>query len=94
MCFDNIAMVMNGLVSLIFFGIELAILIVVIIFNRDHPHFWEIVAFLVLLQLYQLSEFLVCIGVSVGFITRIGFVVITFLPPLGYFLCKIGRAHV
>lgn len=87
MCFDNIAMVMNGLVSLIFFGIELAILIVVIIFNRDHPHFWEIVAFLVLLQLYQLSEFLVCIGVSVGFITRIGFVVITFLPPLGYFLC-------
>ncbi len=80
-------MVMNGLVSLIFFGIELAILIVVIIFNRDHKHFWEIVAFLVLLQLYQLSEFLVCIGVSVGFITRIGFVIITFLPPLGYFLC-------
>ncbi|MBY9002205.1 MAG: hypothetical protein KGD64_14895 [Candidatus Heimdallarchaeota archaeon] len=80
-------MVMNGLVSLIFFGIELAILIVVIIFNRDHPHFWSIVALLSLLQLYQLSEFLVCIGVNVGLITRIGFVVITFLPPIGYFLC-------
>ncbi|MHA1482954.1 MAG: hypothetical protein ACTSQC_06885 [Candidatus Heimdallarchaeaceae archaeon] len=80
-------MVMNGLVSLIFFGIELAILIVVIIFNRDHPHFWSIVALLSLLQLYQLSEFLICIGVNVGLITRIGFVVITFLPPVGYFLC-------
>ena len=80
-------MVMNGLVSLIFFGIELAILIVVIIFNRDHPHFWEIVALLSLLQLYQLSEFLICIGINVGLITRIGFVVITFLPPVGYFLC-------
>ncbi len=80
-------MVMDGLVSLIFFGIELAILIVVIIFNRDHPHFWEIVALLALLQLYQLSEFLVCIGVNAGLITRIGFVVITFLPPVGYFLC-------
>ena len=80
-------MVMDGLVSLIFFGIELAILIVVIIFNRDHPHFWEIVALLALLQLYQLSEFLVCIGINTSLISRIGFVVITFLPPVGYFLC-------
>lgn len=80
-------MAIDGLVSLIFFGTELAILIVVIIFNRDHPHFWEIVALLSLLQLYQLSEFLICIGVNAGLITRIGFVVITFLPPVGYFLC-------
>ncbi len=85
--FAHFAMVMDGLVSLIFFGIELAILIVVIIFNRDHPHFWLIVALLALLQLYQLSEFLICIGVNVGFITRMGFVVLTFLPPVGYLLC-------
>lgn len=80
-------MAIDGLVSLIFFGIELAILIVVIILNRDHPHFWSIIALLALLQLYQLSEFLICIGVNVGLITRIGYVVITFLPPVGYFLC-------
>ena len=80
-------MAMDGLVSLIFFGIEFAMLIVIIIFNRDHPHFWSIVTLLALLQLYQLSEFLVCIGVSVGIITRLGYVIITFLPPTGYFLC-------
>lgn len=39
-----------------------------------------------LLQLYQLSEFLICIGVNENIIGRIAFVIITFLPPLGHYL--------
>ncbi len=76
-----------GTLSLIFFCIELVILAVVIIFNRKHPFFWSIVGLLALLQLYQLSEFLICIGVGANITGRIAYVIITFLPPTGYFLC-------
>ena len=75
-----------GTLSLIFFVIELVILIIVIIFNRDHPFFWSIVGLVGLLQLYQLSEWLICIGVNENVTGRIAYVIITFLPPLGYFL--------
>ena len=77
----------QGTLSLIFFVIELVILIIVIIFNRDHPFFWSIVGLVGLLQLYQLSEWLICIGVNENVTGRIAYVIITFLPPLGYFLC-------
>lgn len=73
--------------SLIFFCIELVILIVVIVLNRDHPFFWPIAMLLVLLQLYQLSEFLICVGVGENITGRIAYVIITFLPPTGYYLC-------
>ncbi len=76
----------EGLLSLIFFGIELAILITIVIFNRDHPHFWIIVGLLSLLQLYQLSEFLNCAGIIPSYFVHVGYVIITFLPPLGYYL--------
>lgn len=77
---------LDGTLSLIFFGIEFLILIVVIIFNRKHPYFWSIASLLVLLQLYQLAEFLICIGVNENITGRIAYTIITFLPPLGYFL--------
>jgi len=73
--------------SLIFFCIEFVILLVVIIFNRKHPFFWSIISLITLLQLYQLSEFLICINVGVDITARIAYVIITFLPPTGYFLC-------
>ncbi|MCE7742893.1 MAG: hypothetical protein GOP50_10600 [Candidatus Heimdallarchaeota archaeon] len=76
-----------GTLSLIFFCIELVILAVVIIFNRKNPFFWSIVMLLALLQLYQLSEFLICIGIGANITGRIAFVIITFLPSTGYYLC-------
>ena len=76
-----------GTLSLIFFCIEFVILITVIIFNRDHRFFWSIIFLLVLLQLYQLSEFLICIGINENVTGRIAYVIITFLPPSGYYLC-------
>jgi hypothetical protein len=75
-----------GTLSLIFFIIEFIILILVIIFNRDHPFFWSILGLLGLLQLYQLSEWLICIGIDENITGRIAYVIITFLPPLGYYL--------
>jgi len=75
-----------GTLSIIFFGIEFFILVAVIIFNRKHPFFWSIALMLVLLQLYQLAEFLICIGVNENITGRIAYTIITFLPPLGYFL--------
>ena len=75
-----------GTLSIIFFAIEFFILIIVIIFNRKHPYFWIITMILVLLQLYQLAEFLICIGVNENITGRIAYIIITFLPPLGYFL--------
>lgn len=75
-----------GTLSIIFFGIEFFILVAVIIFNRKHPYFWSIASVLVLLQLYQLAEFLICIGVNENITGRIAYTIITFLPPLGYFL--------
>ncbi|MHA1685385.1 MAG: hypothetical protein ACTSYD_03130 [Candidatus Heimdallarchaeaceae archaeon] len=75
-----------GTLSLILFSLELIMLIVIIIKNRGHPFFSTIVIIMGLLQLYQLSEFLICIGVDANVVGRIGFVIITFLPPMGYFL--------
>ncbi len=75
-----------GTLSIIFFGIEFFILVAVIIFNRNHPFFWSIASMLVLLQLYQLAEFLICIGVNENITGKIAYTIITFLPPLGYFL--------
>ena len=75
-----------GTLSLIFFILEFIILIIVIIFNRYHPFFWSVVGLLGLLQLYQLSEWLICIGIDENITGRIAYVIITFLPPLGYYL--------
>jgi len=39
-----------------------------------------------LLQIYQLNEFLICIGVNINITGRIAFTAITFLPPSGHYL--------
>ncbi len=77
---------MDGLVSLIFFFIEFAFLIIIIIKNRKHPQFVWIISLMIFLQVYQLMEFLVCIGIDPNIIGRMGLVSITFLPPLGVLL--------
>ena len=76
----------DGLLSLIFFGIELVFLIIIYVKNRDHPQFWIIFTIMLLLQTYQLSEFLMCIGVAPSIVVRLAISIITFLPPTGYIL--------
>jgi len=75
-----------GLISLIFFIIEFVFLIFIILKNRSHPQFVWIVLLIIFLQVYQLMEFLMCVGVSPNVIGRLGLVSITFLPPLGVLL--------
>ena len=41
---------------------------------------------MIFLQVYQLMEFLMCIGIDPNIIGRMGLVAITFLPPLGILL--------
>ena len=79
---------MDGLVSLIFFIIELGFLIFIVFKNRRHPQFVWIVLLMVFLQVYQLMEFLMCVGVDPNIIGRLGLVSITFLPPLGVLLAS------
>ncbi len=76
----------DGIISLILFGVELILLVLICIKNRDHPQFWTIFTIMLLLQLYQLSEFLICTGVSQNIIVRIAISIITFLPPTGFLL--------
>lgn len=81
----------DGVLSLIFFILELGILSYVIIKNRDHPYFRWIAATLSLLLLYQLAEFLVC-ATGAEIVLKLSHVIITFLPPLGYhFAVKITK---
>jgi len=54
----------DGILSLVLFGIELILLIIICVKNRDHPQFWNIFTIMLLLQTYQLSEFLLCIGIA------------------------------
>ncbi len=76
----------DGILSLILFGIELILLIIICVKNRDHPQFWIIFTIMLILQTYQLSEFLLCIGVTQNFVVRLALSIITFLPPTGYLL--------
>jgi hypothetical protein len=81
----------DGLLSLIFFILELGILIYVIFKNRDHPYFKWIAATLTLLLTYQLAEFIIC-ATEAEIAIRLSHVIITFLPPLGYhFAVKITK---
>ena len=49
-----------GALSFIFFLVELAMLVIMLINNCHHPFFWTICVIMVLLQVYQLIEFLIC----------------------------------
>lgn len=75
-----------GFFSLIFFILEFGFLFFIILKNRRHPQFVWIVLLMIFLQVYQLMEFLMCIGVDPNIIGRLGLVSITFLPPLGVLL--------
>lgn len=72
-----------GIISLILFLIELVILGITIKYGRSYRYFINTLAILVLLQLYQLSEFLIC-TTEYYWIGPIAFTLITFLPPSGY----------
>ena len=76
----------DGILSLIIFGIELILLIIICVKNRDHPQFWIIFTIMLLLQTYQLSEFLLCVGVAQNIVVRLAISIIIFLPPTGYLL--------
>jgi hypothetical protein len=76
----------DGLLSLIFFIIEFGFLIIIVVKNRNHPQFIWIILLMIFLQLYQLMEFLLCIGIDANIVGRLGLVAITFLPPLGVLL--------
>ncbi len=86
---------MPGTLALIIFFIEFIFLVIIVLKNRTHPYFLTIAGLLVLLQVYQLSEFLICVGISENITARIAYVVITFLPPLGYYLSTqlVGWKH-
>ena len=75
-----------GFFSLVFFIIELCLLIIAVIKNRDHPFSIIIFSIMALLQIYQLTEFLLCIGIDENVVGRIAITSITLLPPAGYFL--------
>lgn len=75
-----------GLVSLILFFIELGLLIIIIVKNQTHPQFRIIAAIMILLQVYQLMEFFLCIGMNEGIVGKLALITITFLPPFGHLL--------
>ncbi|MHA1647638.1 MAG: hypothetical protein ACTSVL_08705, partial [Promethearchaeota archaeon] len=75
-----------GFISLILFLIEFAFLIIITKKNSDHPQFRTIFAVMLLLQLYQLSEFFICAGLNENIVGRIAITAITFLPPTGFLL--------
>lgn len=76
----------NGIVSLLFFLLELGLLLLVFKYIRPHALFSPIAALLGLLLMYQASEFLTCSGLFPQIMPRIGYLIITFLPPTGYYL--------
>ncbi|MHA2502765.1 MAG: hypothetical protein ACXAE3_07850 [Candidatus Kariarchaeaceae archaeon] len=78
----------DGIISLSFFLIEFGILLWVLRNYRNHLLWKEIAVLLGLLQAYQLSEFLICIGMDPTITGRVAFTVITFLPPLGHFIAN------
>ena len=45
-----------------------------------------VISIMILLQIYQLMEFFLCIGLDEKIIGKLALVAITFLPPTGYFL--------
>ena len=75
-----------GFFSLVFFIIEFSLLLIALIKNRDHPYANTIYSLMTLLQIYQLTEFLLCIGIDENIVGRIAITSITLLPPIGYYL--------
>ena len=86
----------NGILSLVLFLIEFSLLVFTFKKGRQYPYFWNVVPILILLQLYQLLEFILCTTTSYSHIVGpLAFVTITFLPPTGYHLVTklVGWKH-
>ncbi len=83
-------MVPPGFLSLILFILEFIMLVIMFKKTSKHPYFLTLASIMLLLQVYQLCEFLLCIGINQDLIGRVALVTITLLPPTGYFLaCKL-----
>ena len=78
-------------VMLATFAIEIGLLAYVLIRYKMSPAVRLISALLLLLATFQLAEFYVCggFGMTAEVWSRIGFVAITFLPPLGLHLAHV-----
>ncbi len=76
----------NGILSLLFFCVELVLLINVLYFSKSRYKNLSVVI-LALLALYQFFEFLICgMGLKESFVIYLAFVTISFLPPNGLLL--------
>jgi hypothetical protein len=77
---------MDGGISLSLFVIEFGLLVFVWKQASTHPNFRSIATIMALLQIYQLMEFMICVGVSENIIGRVAFISITLLPASGHYL--------
>lgn len=69
------------------FIIEAAMALYVLYRYKRSEKAWVIVSILLLLAAFQLAEYYVCTNSSISILAaRLGFVAITFLPPLGLYL--------
>jgi hypothetical protein len=74
----------NGIISLLFFCIEIILLVNVIYFGRHSKLFNKGALIIGMLAFYQLAEFLICgLELTYSFLVYTAFLFITFLPPLG-----------
>lgn len=77
----------NGVVSLFIACIELLLLINLISFSEKNRFNITATIIIGLLFLYQLVEFIICmVGLDSSVFVYIGFVIISYLPPLGLIL--------
>jgi len=75
----------DGDLSLAIFITEIIILVLVIYKNHDHPQFITISSLILILLSYQLFEYTIC-KTNSETIVKVAFLIITFLPPIGYHL--------
>jgi hypothetical protein len=73
----------DGIISLLFFCIELILLVNVLYFGRNSRLMSKGAGLIALLASYQFTEFLICgLDLKYSFAAYIAFLIISFLPPL------------
>ncbi|MDH5404545.1 MAG: hypothetical protein OEZ01_05935 [Candidatus Heimdallarchaeota archaeon] len=75
---------MNGILSLVLFILEVIILLTIKRKAKNHKYLSYLLVLVFLLLSYQLSEFLICNTSYGDIIVKLGFVAISFLPPVGH----------
>jgi hypothetical protein len=74
----------DGIISLLFFCIELILLVNVLYFSRNNKSLWNGAIVIALLAGYQLMEFMICgLELKSSAVVYTAFVIISFLPPVG-----------